>query len=312
MATTDQTDALDGKVRDSAASGKYLTAGQNAEAKGDRAAAIDAYEAAYAADPDNPEVCFRLAYLLDLAGEEDEALHLYEQAVQHPTPALNALMNLAVMYEDRGMYPQAERCVRQVLVSDPNHNRARLYIKDILASKSMMVDDEGDDRLARNTALLETPVTDFDLSVRSRNALRKMNIRTLGDLLKVTEAELRNFKNFGDTSLEEIKSMLAQKGLRLGEALEQQQTAAKRAVYDQIKTETGSDDESLSRSVTELNLSVRARKALALLNVQTLGDLCLKTEAELMGVKNFGMTSLLEIKDKLQGIGLTLRQLEEA
>jgi DNA-directed RNA polymerase subunit alpha len=299
------------KVRDESIARKYIDAARGAEARGDREAAIEAYEAAYAADPDNAETCFRLAFNLDLMGEEGEALHLYEQAIQQPSPPLNALINLAVLYEDRGMYPQAERCIRQVLVTDPNHPRARLYIKDILASKAMVLEEDGDDRLARNSALLETPVTDFDLSVRARNALRKMNIRTLGDLLKVTEAELRNFKNFGDASLEEIKAMLGQRGLRLGQAVEQQQTAAKRAVYDQLKTDTGSNDEILNRSVAELNLSVRARKALALLNVHSIGDLALKTEAELMGVKNFGMTSLLEIKEKLAEMGLGLRKLEE-
>jgi len=59
-----------------------------------------------------------------------------------------------------------------------------------------------------------------------------------------------------------------------------------------------------------MDLSVRARKALALLNVSTIGDLVLKTEAELMGVKNFGMTSLLEIKERLHDMGLSLRELE--
>src|SRR5690606_30325052 len=113
-------------------------------------------------------------------------------------PSLNSLMNLAVMYEDRGQFAQSERCLRQVLATDPNHPRARLYMKDVLASESMIIDDEEDRRLEKQHALLDTPVTDFDLSVRARNALRKMNIRTLGDLLRVTEAELRSFKNFGD------------------------------------------------------------------------------------------------------------------
>src|SRR5271166_2622684 len=45
--------------------------------------------------------------------------------------------------------------------------------------------------------LLEIPVTDFQLSVRSRNCLRKMNIRTLGDLTRTTEAALLASKNFG-------------------------------------------------------------------------------------------------------------------
>jgi DNA-directed RNA polymerase subunit alpha len=45
-----------------------------------------------------------------------------------------------------------------------------------------------------------------------------MNIKSLGDLLKTTEQELLAYKNFGETSLNEIKALLAQKGLRLGQA----------------------------------------------------------------------------------------------
>lgn len=311
MSQASATAMLDQDLRDVKTSQKYLEQGRKAEASGDREAAIEALEAAFAADPDSAEVCFRLAYNLDLVGEEDEAMHLYEQAVQSPSPALNALVNLAVLYEDRGRYAQAERCIRQVLATDPNHPRARLYIKDVLASKAMIIEDEPEAATVHNTVLLETPVTDFDLTVRTRNALRKMSIRTLSDLLQVTEAELRSFKNFGDSSLEEIKTMLAQRGLRLGQKIEQQNAVAKQKVMDQLKDETGADEEMLARSVNELNLSVRARKALALLNIQSLGELCMRTDAELMGVKNFGMTSLMEIKDKLTGVGLSLRKLEE-
>ena len=66
----------------------------------------------------------------------------------------------------------------------------------------------------------------------------------------------------------------------------------------------------MNKPISVLDLSVRARKALQLLNVQTLGDLATRTEAELMGVKNFGATSLVEIKEKLAGFGLTLRNLD--
>ena len=298
-------------VSDKSAAAKYIEAAEQARSRDDRAGAIEALEAAYAADPDNTATCFQLAYELDLVGEEDEAIHLYEQAVQTPTPALNALLNLAVLYEDRGEYDKAERCVRQVLATDPNHARAQLFVKDIVGSKNMQIDEEEDERVAKHHALLDTPVTDFDLSVRARNALRKMNVRTLGDLLRVTEVELRSFKNFGEASLDEIKVMLAQRGLRLGQAVDQQHTAAKQAIYDQLQDQGEADGQSLNESVNELQLSVRARKALALLNIQTLGDLCARTEAELMGVKNFGMTSLLEIKEKMVARNLSLRKLED-
>ena len=298
-------------IRDTETANKYFQAGRSAEETHDRNKAIDAYEAAFAADPDHADVCFRLAYNLDLVGEEEEAIHLYEQCVQQPQPSLNALINLSILYEDRQEYAKAERCVRQVLATNPTHPRATLFIKDILASRNAVIEDDQETRFdTSQAALLDTPVTDFELSVRTRNALRKMNIRTLADLIRVTEAELRSYKNFGESSIDEIKRMLAQRGLKLGQAVEAQNSAAKQAVYEKLKTETG-DDEVLSRSVNELQLSVRARKALALLNVHAIGDLCMKTEAELMGVKNFGMTSLLEIKQKLASMGVGLRELSE-
>ncbi|MEM1027911.1 MAG: DNA-directed RNA polymerase subunit alpha C-terminal domain-containing protein, partial [Planctomycetota bacterium] len=72
----------------------------------------------------------------------------------------------------------------------------------------------------------------------------------------------------------------------------------------------GDENGMLDKSVNELNLSVRARKALALLGVTTIGDLVMKTEAELMGVKNFGMTSLVEIRERLTDMGMGLRTLD--
>jgi len=309
MSQAQGTAIMEAEVRDTDTSRQFFDKGFESEQAGDTLAAIEAYEAAYTADPDDARTCFRLAYNLDLVGEEDEALHLYEEASRAERPSLNALINLAVLYEDRGQYAQAERCLKQVLATEPNHERACLFIKDVQASKAMHFNDEEEKQMEKHAAMLDTPVTDFELSVRTRNALRKMNIRTLGDLLHHTEAELRSFKNFGDASLDEIKAMLAQKGLKLGQAAEQQQEAVKQQVYEQL-TDAGGDSEILSKSVNEMALSVRARKALALLNVSVIGDLVLKTEAELMGVKNFGMTSLTEIKQCLEDMGLGLRKLD--
>ena len=84
----------------------------------------------------------------------------------------------------------------------------------------MYYDEEEIEKNYRLAHLLEIPVTDFELSVRSRNCLRKMNIRTLGDLTRTTEAALLASKNFGETSLSEIKEMMTSKNLRLGMALE--------------------------------------------------------------------------------------------
>ncbi|WP_005038053.1 DNA-directed RNA polymerase subunit alpha [Holophaga foetida] len=62
----------------------------------------------------------------------------------------------------------------------------------------------------------------------------------------------------------------------------------------------------LSKSVEELELSVRANNCLRNANITNIGELVQRTEAELMKTKNFGKKSLQEIKDELARIGLSL------
>lgn len=294
--------------RDAEAASKHAQAARDAEQQGDHELALAEFTKAVAADPTNASVMFRLAFLLDLAGLDEEAIGYYERVCEFKPAPINALMNLAVLYEDQGHYIKAERCLRQILETNPNHARAKLFMKDVQASREMVIEEEQDRDVFKRKALLDTPVTDFELSVRARTCLKKMNIRTLGDLLRITEAELMSYKNFGESSLLEIKRMLQTKGLRLGQGLEDAHRAARRAIMEQLK---GSGKEAvLGKPVTDLNLSVRARRALQLLNIQTLGDLASHTEAELMGVKNFGATSLVEVRERLTEHGLALRILD--
>src|SRR5690349_5971402 len=63
-------------------------------------------------------------------------------------------------------------------------------------------------------------VDELELSVRSANGLQQANIKTIGDLVQKTEAEMLKAKNFGRKSLKEIKEILAEMGLSLGMKLE--------------------------------------------------------------------------------------------
>jgi DNA-directed RNA polymerase subunit alpha len=62
----------------------------------------------------------------------------------------------------------------------------------------------------------------------------------------------------------------------------------------------------LSKSIDMLELSVRSKNCLDSENVATLRDLVVLNEAELLKVRNFGKTSLKEVKSKLSALGLTL------
>src|SRR5580700_7909729 len=287
---------------------EYFRKGQEAEAQGLHEKAAEFYERALNENPDHELAAFRCAVLYDRRSEDAKAIELYERICTSEPVHLNALMNLAVLYEDNNHYDEAHRCLDAVLRTDPNHIRARLYMKDVESARSMHYDEDLDGRGDRRSAILSVPVTDFELSVRSRNCLKKMNIRTLGDLLKTTEQELLSYKNFGETSLNEIKALLAQKGLRLGQAADESKTAVRRTP---ASTAGNVAPEILSKAVGDLELSVRSRKALQRLNINTVGELTSRTEDELLGCKNFGQTSLNEIKQQLATLGMSLRKLEE-
>ena len=62
---------------------------------------------------------------------------------------------------------------------------------------------------------LALPISDLDLSVRASNCLEAENIKTIGDLVRLSETGLLSLKNFGKTSLREIKMKLTNVGLNL-------------------------------------------------------------------------------------------------
>jgi DNA-directed RNA polymerase subunit alpha len=261
------------------------------------------YERAVEAERTHPGALFGLALENDRRGNDETALELYRRSASRFPPHLGALINLGILYEDRDQYERAVQCYQRVLDVDPNNQRALLFFRDAQASGDMYYDEDAQKKRDRMTQVLNIPVTDFELSVRSRNCLQKMGIMTLGDLCRCTEQELLSSKNFGETSLIEIKEMLASKGLKLG------QLAPERHVLDMVDSEALSADEQalLARPISDLNLSVRARKCMIRLGISTVGDLMRRTGDELLECKNFGVTSLNEVRDKLGAHGLRLR-----
>ncbi|OHB44448.1 MAG: hypothetical protein A2178_04045 [Planctomycetes bacterium GWC2_49_10] len=278
------------------------------EAKGEYTGAMANYKTALEIDPSHQKGLFHLAYMCDLRGDEDAAMDYYKQVVSQSPVYVSALLNLAVLYEDLEEYEKAIKCVDKVLDAHPNHKRALLFEKDIENSKNMLFDEERERKLDKRNQILEIPISDFELSVRSRNCLRKMNIRTIGDLLRTTEAELLSYKNFGETSLAEIKGILGSKNLRLGMAVEDK--AMMSSTNKPAADPAQADDNLMNKTVEEMEMSVRARKCLQKLDIHHVGELVSRSEAELLGCKNFGVTSLNEIKQRLTIMGLSLKKVD--
>lgn len=77
-------------------------------------------------------------------------------------------------------------------------------------------DDDIDEEEERVRLILNTPVEELELSVRSSNCLKNANIKTIGDLTRKTEEDIAKTRNFGKKSLTEIKEKLKEWNLGLG------------------------------------------------------------------------------------------------
>jgi DNA-directed RNA polymerase subunit alpha len=295
-------DRLSGAIEQTA---EYLAqrAATVASLGGNPSEVIALYERAVEVDRNHPSALFGLALENDRHGNDEEALDLYKRAVGRFPPHVGSLLNLGLLYEDKEQYEKAAQCYKRILDIFPDHQRAALFFKDTEASHEQYYDEDAAKKRDRMSQVLGIPVSDFELSVRSRNCLQKMGINTLGDLCKCTETDLLASKNFGETSLSEIKEMLTSKGLRLG------MLAVDKHVPEIFEPAALTADEQalLAKPIAELNLSVRARKCMIRLGITVISELIRRTGDDLLECKNFGVTSLNEVREKLAQLGLKLR-----
>ncbi|MBK7876538.1 MAG: tetratricopeptide repeat protein [Planctomycetes bacterium] len=285
------------------AEGRYLH-GRAAELVRDWEQALDHYTAARELDPTHRANLFRLAYVSERAGLDEEALNAYQTLASMLPIDKNVLINIGMLLEDLGRDDDAAACFDTALRSYPTDVKLRRFMDDARSGMNMYYDEDLERKQDRLDQILRIPITDFELSVRARNCLNKMNILTLGDLVRQTEQELLSYKNFGETSLAEIKEILGSKGLRLGMAREEAVASIEAA---RRRYNTDGNNEVMNKAISELELSIRARRTVEAMGCLTVGDVVQHSEDELLGMPNFGQTSLQELKAKLAELGLKLK-----
>ena len=126
---------------------------------------------------------------------------------------------------------------------------------------------------------------ELELPVRIVSLLHQAGIRTVKELVSKTPLDLLRLPHFGRASLEAVEEVLAGKGLSL--------RASARSL------EPG--------DISVLNLSVRSHGALRSEGINTVRELVSRTPEELLGIRNLGMNSLIEIEDALKRRDLSLR-----
>jgi len=88
--------------------------------------------------------------------------------------------------------------------------------KITLENASVDTNEEFDEEVLHMRQLLQTKLTEMDLSVRALNCLKAANVETLGDLVQYNKTDLLKFRNFGKKSLTELDDLLESLNLSFG------------------------------------------------------------------------------------------------
>jgi DNA-directed RNA polymerase subunit alpha len=300
--------ALDGAKEGD--NGYVLIKALSDELSGDVQSAIDGLmEASEVEGAYQGQALFHLAKLQDRWGDDELALETYEKINSLGYGFEESFVNAGIILEDKGEYAKALAYYEKALKINPGNRRVALYHADAEACLDMFYDERQQRQDVKTFEILNIPISDFELSVRSRNCLSKMNIFTLKDLITKTEQELLSYKNFGETSLKEIRAMLAKKGLHLGMTRVEEQPLADRIKMNaQLYSEEReySLDE-LDTSIEDLDLSYRTKSALHKMGFESLRDITMRTGTDLESNPNFSAACLQELNALLEEKGLSYR-----
>lgn len=152
---------------------------------------------------------------------------------------------------------------------------------------------------------LSLTIDELDFSVRTFNCLKRANINTVADLIQNSPSSLMNVRNMGKKSIDEIIKKLDSMDLSLAEDPEEEDDDFVPIACGGLSI-LGEDDDNdrLSMSIEELDLSVRSFNCLKRDNIETVGELINRNIEDLMKIRNMGKKSLDEIVLKVHGLGL--------
>jgi len=115
------------------------------------------------------------------------------------------------VWTDRSILPQDAVALAAKVLRD--HFNLFIHFEEPIEEE---VEEEVDEDYMRTRRMLEKSVDELELSVRSSNCLRAAEIKSIGDLVQKSEAEMLKYRNFGRKSLKEIQDILGEMGLSFG------------------------------------------------------------------------------------------------
>ncbi len=255
--------------------------------------AVSIYEELEKQEELKVEALHRLFYLANIF-LPPEQIEKYEKKINElPKSCASTIINLAMYYDMNNRLKEAEKCIE--VISGYHTDRLNYLIDEIKGSNIILFEEDVERQKKYTQKLLEIPIHATGLSIRSRNILTQKKIKTIGDLVKYTEADIQSIASLGEAGVKEIKDLLASLNLHFAE-----------------DTHVETDEEKkylalLNQSISNVYWRPQTRSILDRNNIKTWGDLVNLKEEEISKWQGISIPILNEIKQKLLQQGLMFK-----
>ncbi len=212
---------------------------------------------------------------------------------------------------------QLVECSENDLLNIRNVSAANIINQHMAAFMTLADEPEAEEEVSifapevtSDNAELDKQIEDLDLSVRSYNCLKRASIHSVRQLVEFSENDLLNIRNFGVKSIEEVKDKLESTNI-INQHMAAFMTLADEPEAEEevsiFAPEVTSDNAELDKQIEDLDLSVRSYNCLKRASIHSVRQLVEFSENDLLNIRNFGVKSIEEVKDKLESMGLSLK-----
>ncbi len=187
--------------------------------------------------------------------------------------------------------------IRKLIKTTPEGESEYRTIKDLI-KRNILTNLEKEN--VRRESIMNSDINEIGFSTRACNCLSRAGLHKVREITELSEQELKNMRNMGDKTVEEIYEKLQELGVivRLDNMEKEEKADVSLELYENLP-------------IDELDLSTRAMNIFSRNNIKTIYQLIQLSEQELNSMRNMGVATMVEVKEKLSKFGLRLRNKDE-
>ncbi len=228
---------------------------------------------------------------------------------------INNKNEISIFYNNKPLEIAVDKGTSEICSIDLKEEQSINYSQQEVSSNNNSLRDDNlfilklEDNKSKLSMEMNDDLSSVYFSVRAQNVLAEYGIKTISQLISLTDEEILAFRNCGIKTLEEIREII-RKNKNQEEKIRENKNEDKNNIQSHLFRLNGKLL-SFNDSINFINFSTRAYNVLNENNIKTINELMNLTDEQIISFKNSGIKTLNEIKDTIKKINLNFFHIDE-